>query len=124
MRAILISGLAIAALAAAQEKPAPRSVDQLKAFFVEKCSRCHGADGSARDAEGKKLKGRDLTDAKEMKGEKDASLEKSIRKGIFFGKAMPAFGKELSDAEIHLLLTEIVRKAEKGKAITPAAEAK
>lgn len=124
MRTVLIACLALSALAVAQDKKeAPaRDVEQLKAFYVEKCARCHGADGSARDAEGKKLKGRDLTDAKDMKGEKDASLEKSIRKGIFFGKAMPAFGKELSDAEIHLLLTEIVRKAEKGKVIAPAAK--
>lgn len=121
MRLILLASSASILLQA--QAPQPRSVDQLKAFYAQSCVRCHGADGSARDAEGRKLKGRDLTDPS-MKGEKDASLEKTIRKGIFFGKAMPAFGKDLSEVEIQLLVKEIVRKAEKGKVIAPAELAK
>jgi mono/diheme cytochrome c family protein len=119
--ATALSLLSLATLA--QAPAAPRDAEQLRAFYQQNCVRCHGLDGSAKDPEGKKLKGRDLTDPS-MKNEKDASLEKTIRKGIFFGKAMPAFGKELSDAEIQLLVKEVVRKAEKGKAIAPAGAAK
>jgi mono/diheme cytochrome c family protein len=107
----------LATAALAQAPAEPRNVDALRAFFAQNCVRCHGLDGSARDPQGKKLKGKDFTDPKEMKGETDAELEKTIRKGVFFGKAMPAFGKELSEAEIKVFVKEIVRKAEKGKAI-------
>jgi mono/diheme cytochrome c family protein len=118
------ASLVLLAQAPPSGSPQPRSVDQLRAFFAENCVRCHGTDGSAHDASGKNLKGKDLTDPKEMKGESDADLEKTIRKGIFFGRAMPAFGKVLSDADIQLMVREVVRKVEKGKPIAPAEAAK
>ena len=107
---------------AGQDAKPPRDVAQLRAFYAQNCVRCHGVDGSAHDAAGKKLRGKDFTDPKEMKGESDEELQKTIRKGIFFGRVMPAFGKELSEAEIKLVVQEIVRKAEKGKPVAPAPE--
>ena len=114
--------LLLPGLLAAGDGPAPKSISELKAFFQANCVRCHGVDGSARGADGKKLKGRDFTDPKENKGS-DAEMAKTIRKGIFFGKVMPAFKEQLSEADAAALVAEIVRKAEKGKAIVPAPEA-
>ncbi len=116
--------LLLPALLGAQEAaPAapPRSVDALKAFYQQNCVRCHGPDGSARDATGKKLGGRDFTDPKENR-EPDAAMAKTIRKGIFFGRVMPSFKAQLSEEEALTIIKEIVRKAEKGKLIAPAGE--
>ena len=38
-----------------------KSINQLKAFYQQNCTRCHGRDGSARGADGKKLGGQDFT---------------------------------------------------------------
>lgn len=118
MRRSLLALMSLLPLAA-QAPPTGRTTAQLKAFFAVECARCHGADGSARDAQGKALKGADFTDAKEMRGKKDLKLAQTIRKGVFFGKAMPSFKKELSEEEALRMVTEVVRKAQKGKAIEP-----
>jgi len=112
---ILIAGLALALPSAAQ---APRDAARLRAFFHENCVKCHGEDGSAVGIDGKKLKGLDFTDPKLMAGRDDPELAKTIRKGIFFGLGMPSFKKQLTDAEIQTLITEVLRKAEKGKTIS------
>ena len=124
MRHALALLLLPAALVATPPAPAGsegqgRTTAQLRAFFAVECARCHGADGSARDAQGKALKGADFTDAKEMRGKKDAKLAQTIRKGVFFGKAMPAFKQDLSEGEALRMVTEVIRKVEKGKVIEP-----
>jgi len=101
---------------------APRTLNQLKDFFQAACAGCHGVDGSARAADGRKLKGQDFTDLREMRSKKDAKLAQTIRRGIFFGKVMPSFKEQLSEEEAALIVTEIVRKAEKGKPISPAVD--
>lgn len=115
----------LAALALGAGTPAPprpdRDLNQLKAFYQQACVRCHGVDGTARDVTGKRLGGRDFTDARAMKGERDAALARTIRKGIFFGKVMPAFKADLSEAEALKLVQEIVRKAKPGTVIAPDA---
>jgi mono/diheme cytochrome c family protein len=116
----LSSFLLVASLGA--QAPA-KSVDELRAFFAQNCVKCHGPDGSAHGADGKKLGGFDFTDAKKAAKETDAEMEKTIRKGIFFGLVMPSFKDRLSDADISLMVKDVVRKAEKGKAITPKQEA-
>ena len=115
--------LLLPALLAAGDGPASKSVPELQAFFQANCVRCHGIDGSARGADGKKLSGQDFTDLRDMRSKKDVKLALTIRKGIFFGKVMPAFKEQLSEADATLLVAEIVRKAEKGKAIAPTPEA-
>jgi mono/diheme cytochrome c family protein len=99
------------------------SKKDLRAFFAINCSVCHGADGSARGADGSKLKGQDFTNAKDMKGFSDAELAKTIRKGKAFGR-MPSYKDTLSEAEIMEMVQQVVRKAEKGKVITSEAPAK
>ena len=116
MRKTLI--LLAAALPALAQSPV-KDAKALRAFFAENCVRCHGEDGSAVGPDGKRLKGQDLTDGKEMAQKQDAKLAKVIQKGIFFGKAMPAFKDKLTEAEALAMVTEVVRKAEKGKAIKP-----
>lgn len=93
---------------------APRD---LRLFYQQNCVRCHGADGSARDAAGKKLRGQDLTDAKWAKAVSDEEIAGAILKGKFFGRAMPAFKKDLTPEEALRMAREVVRKAEKGKAL-------
>jgi mono/diheme cytochrome c family protein len=110
--------LAVPAALCAQGQT-PRSLLDLKLFYQQNCVKCHGLDGSATSQDGKRLKGLDFTSPNEMKGLTDAGLAKKIRNGIFFGQVMPAFKKELSEAEIQLLVQEIVRKAVKGQPIAP-----
>ena len=119
--ALTLPSLLLAASLGAQA-PA-KSVDELRAFFAQNCVKCHGPDGSAHSPEGKKLGGFDFTDAKKAAGETDADMEKTIRKGIFFGLVMPSFKDRLSEADIALMVKEVLRKAEKGKAIAPKQEA-
>ena len=101
--------------------PAPRSEEDLRAFYQRSCSGCHGQDGSATATDGRKLKGRDFTSEKDMQGTTDQGLAKTIRKGLFFGMAMPAYKGELSEEEALLLVRSILRKARKGEPIqTPS----
>lgn len=115
--ALILLAVLIGVAVAAAEAGGGRSVADLRTFYQARCAGCHGADGSGRDANGKRLRGSDFTDAKAMQGESDEELAKAIRKGLLFGWAMPAFGKDLSDADIALLVKEVVRKAEKGHPI-------
>ncbi len=95
-----------------------KTLAELKSFYTANCVKCHGSDGSAT-ADGKKLGGRDFTDAAKNAKQTDAEMAKTIRKGIFFGLVMPAFKDRLNEEEALLLVKEIVRKAEKGRAIAP-----
>jgi cytochrome c553 len=105
-------------LTALAEVPA-RSVKELRGFYAANCARCHGADGSGRSPEGKRLSGMDFTDKQRMARESDAMMAKTIRKGIFFGVVMHPFKKRISEVEALILVKEILRKAEKDKVIAP-----
>jgi mono/diheme cytochrome c family protein len=120
---LLLSCLLATGLQAAESPQLARTVPELRAFFAQNCVKCHGLDGSAHSADGKKLGGFDFTDAKKAAGETDADMVKTIRKGIFFGRVMPSFKDQLTEADIALLVKEVLRKAEKGKAITAEPEA-
>ena len=102
-----------------QAQPPAKTLDELKGFYAANCVKCHGPDGSAHTLEGKKLGGFDFTDAKQAAKDSDADMVKTVRKGIFFGVVMPSFKDRLTDDDIQLLVTEILRKAEKGKVIAP-----
>lgn len=115
---------ALAPLSAQASAGAPgqapvKDAKALRAFFAAECVRCHGADGSALGPDGKRLKGQDFTNLREMAHKRDAKLANVIRKGLFFGKVMPAFKDKLTEADALAMVTEVVRKAEKGKAIQP-----
>ncbi len=94
-----------------------RSVDDLRAFFQQNCVKCHGADGSATGADGKKLKGFNFTDSAKLAEQTDAKMARTIRKGILFGWIMPSFKGQLSEADADLMVKEVLRKAQKGKPI-------
>lgn len=97
-------------------EPAPRD---LRLFYQQNCVRCHGADGTASDAQGKSLSGQDFTDARWRTDSEDADLVKTIQKGKFFGWAMPAYKSQLTPEESLRLVTEILRQATRGKTIAP-----
>lgn len=111
---LLLAGLHGTTALAVEDPPKK----DLRAFFAINCTVCHGPDGSARGANGSRLKGQDFTDAKEMKDFTDAELAKTIRKGKIFGR-MPSFKDRLSEAEIMELVQQVVRKVQKGKVIAP-----
>ena len=96
-----------------------QKIENIKKFYQDHCVKCHGTDGSAVGEDGKKLKGQDFTDRQWQQDTKDEEMVKIIHKGKFFGLAMPAFNDKLSDEEIQLIVTDIIRKAEKGKTIAP-----
>jgi mono/diheme cytochrome c family protein len=92
---------------------------ELRLFYQQNCVRCHGADGTARDAEGKKLKGQDFTDPKWREGAEDRGLVKTILKGKFFGLAMPAFKDRLTKEQAQAMVSDVLRRTEKGKPVAP-----
>jgi mono/diheme cytochrome c family protein len=51
-------------------------------MFGKKCAGCHGKDGKGETTMGKKLKIKDLTDAKVQAAKTDADWEKSILEGV------------------------------------------
>lgn len=113
------------------QAPAPKSINELKAFYQQNCVRCHGADGSAKDPDGNRLGGLDFTKAaKEFKTTEGPAADREIRtmirviqKGLLFGFSMPAWKDKLSQEETTLLVKEILLRAEPGKAIQPEPQA-
>ncbi len=117
MKYVLALGFLLAAAAAGRALVVEPAGKDLRLFYRENCARCHGADGTARDGSGRKLKGQDFTDAAWRESTADAKLVKTILKGKFFGLAMPAFRKELTAEEAQRFVTEIIRLAVKGSII-------
>lgn len=110
----------------------PRTPTELRQIFRDNCSRCHGPDGSGRDAQGRRLAGLDFTSSPKVKHLREEervgpgtalremrSMARTIRKGIFFGKVMPAWRELLTEEESLLMLREVVMKAERGQPIEP-----
>ncbi|MEK6288441.1 MAG: cytochrome c [Acidobacteriota bacterium] len=77
--------------------------DDAAGLFKAKCAACHGSDASGNTKMGKTLKLRDLRSAA-VQGQSDAQLFNIISKGK--GK-MPAYGKSLSQEQIHQLVAFI-----------------
>ena len=73
------------------------------ATYKAKCASCHSADGSGQTAIGKNLKIRDLR-SDEVQKQSDIELTKVIAGGK--GK-MPAYGKQLTTAQIEDLIAHI-----------------
>lgn len=91
----------------------------LRAFYQQNCVRCHGPDGSAVSAEGKKLSGQDFTDLNWQRRTGDEEMVETILKGKFFGWAMPSFKDSLTPDEAQKMVTDIIRKSKKGHVIAP-----
>jgi mono/diheme cytochrome c family protein len=69
------------------------------AVFENRCASCHGDDGRAHTAQGRKMKAKDLRDSRLV----DAEIERQIRGGSRTKNGvlkMPAVGKDMTDAEI------------------------
>lgn len=94
----------------------------LQVFYQQNCARCHGPDGSAVSRDGKKLSGQDLTSQEWQNKTEDAEMVKTILNGKFFGLAMPGFEDVLTEEEAQRMVTEIIRKSEKGRMIAPDVE--
>lgn len=116
--AAMLYGLLAAAAAGLALAAEPAQKD-LGLFYRDNCVRCHGADGAARGANGKGLRGQDFTAARWRERTSDAEMVKIILKGKFFGLVMPGYAKQLSGEDAQRLVTEILRKAVKGAAIGP-----
>ena len=67
-----------------------------KDLFLDKCSVCHGPDGTGKTAKGKKLKVRDVHQTAAT--ESEADMTKIVTEGK--GKDMDAFGKDLTPVQI------------------------
>jgi cytochrome c6 len=78
--------------------------------FKSKCVVCHGPDGSGNTAVGKSLKVADLRSA-EIQKKSDAELTQSISDGK---NNMPGFKGDLSDDDIHAVLSYVRTLAAKG----------
>lgn len=94
--AIVLSGIAAIA---ADHTPSP--------LFIQKCTKCHGEDGTGNTPKGKKFKARDFTDPEFQAHKSDKQLVETVKNGT--EKDMPAFGKILSEDEIEKLVKEDVR---------------
>ena len=82
-----------------------RAVDG-PAVFENNCASCHGSDGRAQTPQGRKMKAHDLRESRLT----DAEIERQIREGskIKTGvSVMPAFGRDLTDAEIQALIVKV-----------------
>jgi len=106
IRAAAKSGLAlitvIAALVYAQSvvRAADATVE-VKDVYGKKCAVCHGLDGSAKTAKGRKSKTKDVR-LPEVQKMSDQQWHDIIAKGK--GENMDGYGKELTDDQIHGLV--------------------
>ncbi len=94
----------------------------LKKFYQQNCARCHGPDGSAVSADGKKLKGQDFTDQDWQRKTGDEEMVNTILNGKFFGLAMPKFKGSLTEEEARKMVTDIIRNSKKGQVISSEVE--
>ncbi len=120
-RLSLLSALFLVVLATLVFAEDPGDKD-LGLFYQQNCARCHGTDGSAVGADGKRLKGHDLTDEQWLRNTDDEEMIRTILNGKFFGLAMPKFKDALSRDDARRMVTDIIRKSAKGKVIGPGTE--
>lgn len=82
-------------------------VPSTEALFKQKCTKCHGADGSGDTSMGRIFNAPDFTDGGWWaKHSNSTELVNAITKGK---KSMPAFGKKLTKAQIASLATYVQR---------------
>ena len=72
--------------------------------YAKYCITCHGRDGKAKTAKGRRNHARNLTEADWQRAVSDERVFNSIANGR--GK-MPAFSKKMSDAEIDAMVSYV-----------------
>jgi len=90
MRVLHTAGMTLGLIAASTLPLAAQ--DDVKAVYLDKCAVCHGEDGAAKTAKGKKLKMKDVR-AAEVQKLTPAQWAEAVLKGA--GPDMPGFEKEL-----------------------------
>jgi mono/diheme cytochrome c family protein len=104
------AALASAALHAGDPaKDAPAFDGNIQKYWTDACARCHGANGSGRDATGKQLPdaGFDFTDARKANKKKDSDWIQVTLNGK---DKMPAYKERLKAEDVQKMITEIIRK--------------
>lgn len=101
----LIPGCASPGPLARQEANDTKDKVDARGLFVENCATCHGKDGRAKTFHGRLVGAQNFTDPKWQQTASDDEIIHAIKTGP---KAMPAFQKKLSEAEIEKL-AEYVR---------------
>lgn len=101
----MVSRLA-ALLLAILPLPLAAEVQDLRAFFQERCAVCHGPDGTGRGSGGVRLGGRNLVEARWLAKQLEGDLAASILRGK---GAMPGFRRQLSEPEARHLLNTLLR---------------
>jgi cytochrome c6 len=104
MKRLAIMTVTLAALIHTYSACAETAKDSGKSLFRENCVLCHGTDGTGKTPAGTAFGAHDLS-SPAMGKKADAELEQTIHSGR---DKMPAFGKKLSEIEIHELV-EYVR---------------
>lgn len=114
IRPLLVGGFLLAGLIVVRATPLPAPAamqDDVKQVYLNKCAVCHGEDGKAQTAKGKKLKMKDIRSA-DVQKLTPAQWTDVIMKGS--GQDMDAFGKELG-AEVSRKLADYMRELSKTK---------
>ena len=83
--------------ASVRKEASPRSL------FLQNCATCHGSNGKAQTARGKKLQAADLTSS-DVKSDSTAKIVRTIKNGRL---EMPAFGKKLTTDQISSLASYV-----------------
>ena len=94
----LVSGCASTNTLAMQQATLPKEQVDAPGLFAENCATCHGNDGRAKTFHGRIVRAQNFTDTQWQ-----ATNEEIIAAIKTGPKAMPAFEKKLSQAEIESL---------------------
>jgi mono/diheme cytochrome c family protein len=86
--------------------PAAAAAPSTEALYKQKCSKCHGADGSGDTSLGRVYGAPDFTDSGWRAKHPSNEFVAVITRGK---KNMPAFGKKLTRAQISSLATYLQR---------------
>jgi mono/diheme cytochrome c family protein len=86
--------------------PSAGAASPTETLYKQKCSKCHGADGSGDTSMGRIFNAPDFTDSGWWAKHSSGELVSMITRGK---KNMPAFGKKLTKPQIASLATYVQR---------------